>query len=36
MIEGYEEQGEDANEFQPYGLSFKHKHLPELQTLRAG
>ena len=32
MIEGYEEQGDDANEFQLYGLSFKHKHLPELQS----
>jgi N-acetyl-gamma-glutamyl-phosphate reductase len=32
MIEDYEGKGEDANEFMPYGLSFKHKHLPELQT----
>ena len=32
MIEAYEEEGEEANEFLPYGLSFKHKHLPEMQT----
>ena len=32
MIEDYEAQGDDANEFMPYGLTFKHKHLPELQT----
>ena len=32
MIEDYEAKGEDANEFMPYGLTFKHKHLPELQT----
>jgi len=32
VIESYEEQGENANEFLPYGLSFKHKHLPELQS----
>ncbi len=32
MIEEYEAQGEEANEFMPYGLTFKHKHLPELQT----
>jgi N-acetyl-gamma-glutamyl-phosphate reductase len=31
MIEDYEAQGEDANEFALYGLTFKHKHLPELQ-----
>jgi len=30
MIEDYEAQGEEANEFQLYGLGFKHKHLPEL------
>ena len=30
MIEDYEEKGESANEFQLYGLTFKHKHLPEL------
>jgi len=32
MIGDYEAAGEDANEFMPYGLTFKHKHLPELQT----
>ena len=32
MIADYETAGEDANEFMPYGLTFKHKHLPELQT----
>ncbi|RYE11035.1 MAG: N-acetyl-gamma-glutamyl-phosphate reductase [Hyphomicrobiales bacterium] len=32
MIEEYEAKGDDANEFMPYGLTFKHKHLPELQT----
>jgi len=32
MIEDYEAQGEDANEFLLYGLTFKHKHLPELKT----
>jgi N-acetyl-gamma-glutamyl-phosphate reductase len=32
MIEDYVGKGEDANEFMPYGLTFKHKHLPELQT----
>jgi N-acetyl-gamma-glutamyl-phosphate reductase len=32
MIADYEAAGEDGNEFMPYGLSFKHKHLPELQT----
>ncbi len=32
MIADYEAAGENANEFMPYGLSFKHKHLPELQT----
>ena len=31
MIEDYEQQGDDANEFQLYGLTFKHKHLPEMQ-----
>ena len=30
MIEDYEAKGEDANEFQLYGLTFKHKHVPEL------
>ena len=32
MIADYEGAGENANEFMPYGLTFKHKHLPELQT----
>ena len=32
MIADYETAGEDANEFMPYGLTFKHKHLPELQA----
>lgn len=32
MIADYEAAGEDANEFMPYGLSFKHKHLPEMQA----
>lgn len=32
MIADYESSGETANEFMPYGLSFKHKHLPELQA----
>jgi N-acetyl-gamma-glutamyl-phosphate reductase len=32
MIEEYERKGEDGNEFMPYGLTFKHKHLPELTT----
>ena len=32
MIADYEGAGENANEFMPYGLSFKHKHLPELKT----
>ena len=32
MIEDYEAAGEGANEFMLYGLSFKHKHLPELET----
>jgi N-acetyl-gamma-glutamyl-phosphate reductase len=31
MIEDYVARGEDAPEYMPYGLSFKHKHLPELQ-----
>jgi N-acetyl-gamma-glutamyl-phosphate reductase len=30
MIADYEAAGETANEFMPYGLGFKHKHLPEL------
>ena len=32
MIADYEAAGEGANEFMPYGLTFKHKHLPELKT----
>jgi N-acetyl-gamma-glutamyl-phosphate reductase len=32
MIADYEAAGDKANEFMPYGLSFRHKHLPELQT----
>ncbi|HEY9010108.1 MAG TPA: N-acetyl-gamma-glutamyl-phosphate reductase [Devosia sp.] len=32
MIEDYVGRGEDANEFMPYGLTFKHKHLPELKA----
>lgn len=32
MIEDYEARGEDAPEYMPYGLTFKHKHLPELQV----
>jgi len=32
MIADYERQGEDAPEFQLYGLTFKHKHVPELKT----
>jgi N-acetyl-gamma-glutamyl-phosphate reductase len=31
MIADYEAAGEDANEFMPYGLTFRHKHLPEMQ-----
>ena len=32
MIADYEGAGENANEYMPYGLTFKHKHLPELKT----
>jgi N-acetyl-gamma-glutamyl-phosphate reductase len=32
MIEEYVAKGEDANEYMPYGLTFKHKHLPELKA----
>jgi N-acetyl-gamma-glutamyl-phosphate reductase len=32
MIEDYEDRGEDANEYLPYGLTFQHKHLPELKA----
>src|SRR5690606_37144571 len=31
MIEDYEKSGEDAPEFLPYGLTFEHKHVPDLQ-----
>ena len=32
MIEDYEAMGEGAPEFFPYGLTFKHKHVPELKA----
>ena len=32
MIEDYEAKGEGAPEFFPYGLTFMHKHVPELKT----
>ena len=32
MIEDYVKAGDSANAFMPYGLSFKHKHLPEMQA----
>ncbi|NLS03150.1 N-acetyl-gamma-glutamyl-phosphate reductase [Rhizobium sp. P32RR-XVIII] len=31
MIEDYVAKGEDTAEYMPYGLTFQHKHLPELQ-----
>ncbi|MEJ8476305.1 N-acetyl-gamma-glutamyl-phosphate reductase [Roseibium algae] len=31
MIEAYEAEGETANVFSPYGLTFSHKHLPEMK-----
>ena len=31
MMEDYEAKGEDAPEFLPYGLTLKHKHVPELR-----
>jgi len=31
MIEDYEAKGESAPEFFPYGLTFQHKHVPELK-----
>jgi N-acetyl-gamma-glutamyl-phosphate reductase len=31
MIETYEAKGESAAEFMPYGLTLKHKHVPELR-----
>ena len=30
MIEAYEAAGADTNPFMPYGLTFAHKHLPEM------
>jgi N-acetyl-gamma-glutamyl-phosphate reductase len=32
MIEDYVSKGGDAPEFLPYGLTLKHKHVPELKT----
>lgn len=32
MIEDYVGKGEDAPEFFPYGLTLKHKHVPELKA----
>ena len=32
MIEDYVAKGEDAPEFLPYGLTLKHKHVPELRA----
>ena len=32
MIEDYEAQGAGASQYAPYGLTFKHKHLPEMQA----
>ncbi|MBN9073518.1 MAG: N-acetyl-gamma-glutamyl-phosphate reductase [Rhizobiales bacterium] len=32
MIEDYAVKGEDAPEFLPYGLTLKHKHIPELRA----
>jgi N-acetyl-gamma-glutamyl-phosphate reductase len=31
MIEDYEEKGDAASHFMPYGLTFNHKHLPEMK-----
>lgn len=31
MVEDYQAKGEDAAEYMPYGLTFMHKHLPEMQ-----
>jgi N-acetyl-gamma-glutamyl-phosphate reductase len=31
MIEDYEAKGEAASHYAPYGLSFNHKHLPEMK-----
>jgi N-acetyl-gamma-glutamyl-phosphate reductase len=32
MIEEYEAEGGKPSQFMPYGLTFKHKHLPEMQA----
>ncbi len=32
MIEGYEAKGTTALAYHPYGLTFSHKHLPEMQV----
>ena len=32
MIAEYEAAGENASEFMPYGLTFNHKHVPEMTT----
>lgn len=32
MIEDYAAKGEDAPEFLPYGLTLKHKHVPEVKA----
>jgi N-acetyl-gamma-glutamyl-phosphate reductase len=32
MIADYKAAGSSANEFMPYGLTFAHKHLPEMQA----
>jgi len=32
MIEDYEAKGKQANGYLPYGLTLKHKHVPELQA----
>lgn len=31
MVEDYQAKGEDAPEFLPYGLTLRHKHVPELK-----
>lgn len=31
MVEDYEAKGEDAPDYLPYGLTFQHKHVPELR-----
>ncbi len=35
MIEDYEAKGDDASQYAPYGLSFNHKHLPEMKHYTA-